>query len=206
MSRSKGCRAGTLAAALCLSAVAGGCDNSSASKAQAQPKGPAAAPPVVFISKPLRHEIVEWDEYTGRFDAVETVEVRARVRGELTGVHFKDGALVEAGEVLYEIDPRTYKAALDVAQANKANAQANLKLAEAEGIPTFALSHKGLDRAEYDRILDEELRRAGVQYVALAGHTRSPHPRRRRRRHLLSRPRRRAAGDGASVGRRRRVR
>jgi RND family efflux transporter MFP subunit len=90
-------------------------------------------PPVVTVSQPLeRDDIIDYDQYTGRLDAAETVEVRARVRGELIKVHFKDGALVNAGDPLYDLDPRTYKAALSIAEAKKANAQAGLKLAETE--------------------------------------------------------------------------
>jgi RND family efflux transporter MFP subunit len=89
-------------------------------------------PPVVTVSQPLEKDITDYDQYTGRIEAAETVEVRARVRGELTGIYFKDGALVKEGEPLFEIDPRTYKAALDVAMAKKAYAQSNLKLAESE--------------------------------------------------------------------------
>src|SRR5262249_26174738 len=89
-------------------------------------------PPVVTVSQPIEKEIVDYDVYTGRIEAAETVEVRARVRGELVGIHFKDGAIVKAGELLFEIDPRVYKATLDGAEAKKANAEANLKLAMAE--------------------------------------------------------------------------
>jgi RND family efflux transporter MFP subunit len=89
-------------------------------------------PPVVTVSQPLEKDITDYDQYTGRIEAAETVEVRARVRGELKKIYFKDGALVEKGEPLFDIDPRTYKAALDVTVAKKANADAQLKLAEAE--------------------------------------------------------------------------
>src|SRR5438874_9465742 len=86
-------------------------------------------PPVVTISQPLEKEITDYDQYTGRIEAAETVEVRARVRGEVISVGFKDGAVVEEGHVLFELDPRTYKAELDIAVAKKASAAANLKLA-----------------------------------------------------------------------------
>jgi membrane fusion protein, multidrug efflux system len=90
-------------------------------------------PPVVTVSQPLeRKEIVDYDQYTGRIEAAETVEVRARVRGELIEIRFKDGALVHAGDPLFDLDARTYKAAVDVAVAKKANAEASLKLAESE--------------------------------------------------------------------------
>jgi RND family efflux transporter MFP subunit len=89
-------------------------------------------PPVVTVSQPIVKEIADYYVFTGRIEATETVEVRARVRGELIGVHFTDGAIVEKGDLLFEIDPRTYKAALDVAVAKKASAEANLKMAVAE--------------------------------------------------------------------------
>ena len=69
------------------------------------------------VSKPVQREIVEWDEYTGRFDAVETVEMRARVSGYLNEVHFKDGQAVKQGDLLFVIDPRPFERALEQAQA-----------------------------------------------------------------------------------------
>jgi multidrug efflux system membrane fusion protein len=90
-------------------------------------------PPVVTVSQPLeRDAIIDYDKYTGRIEAAETVEVRAQVRGELIKIHFKDGTLVNAGAPLFDIDARTYKTAVDVAVAKKANADASLKFAEAE--------------------------------------------------------------------------
>ncbi len=89
-------------------------------------------PPVVTASKPLEKPITDYDQYTGRLEAAETVEVRARVRGELIDIHFKDGALVKKNELLFTLDPRPYKAALGVAEAKKANAEASLKLATTE--------------------------------------------------------------------------
>ena len=82
--------------------------------AQAQQKN---APPTVVVSQPVQRDIVEWDEYTGRFDAVETVELRARVSGHLTEVRFKDGQLVKQGDLLFVIDPRPFERALEQARA-----------------------------------------------------------------------------------------
>jgi RND family efflux transporter MFP subunit len=72
------------------------------------------------------------DDYEGRIGAAETVEVRARVRGHLTKVGFEDGKIVDKGDLLYEIDPRPYKAALDAAKAQEKAAQASLQFAKAE--------------------------------------------------------------------------
>jgi RND family efflux transporter MFP subunit len=79
--------------------------------------GPSSRLPEVTVSQPVRRRIIEWDEYTGRFDAVEAVDVRARVSGYLTEVRFTDGQEVKAGDLLFEIDPRPYERALDQAKA-----------------------------------------------------------------------------------------
>jgi RND family efflux transporter MFP subunit len=89
-------------------------------------------PPVVTVSKPLIKDITDYDVYTGRLEAAEEVEVRARVFGELKKIHFKDGAMVKAGEPLFDIDDRTYLAALKVAEAKKANAEASVEFASNE--------------------------------------------------------------------------
>lgn len=78
---------------------------------------PAMAPPQVTVATPLVRQITDWDEYTGRLAAVESVEIRARVTGYLQSVHFQDGALVKRGDLLFIIDPRPYQAALDEARA-----------------------------------------------------------------------------------------
>lgn len=86
-----------LALAVCL---APGCS---------KPADDVAAPPVsVVVGVPIRKEIVEWDEYVGRLDAVEFVEVRSRVSGYLTSIHFNEGQLVKKGDLLFVIDPRPF--------------------------------------------------------------------------------------------------
>lgn len=96
-------------------------------------------PPVVTVAQPLSRSIIDYDQYTGRVEAAQTVEVRARVRGELNKIDFNDGDLVKEGELLFELDPRTYQAALDVANAKKAVAEANKKLANTEYEREYAL-------------------------------------------------------------------
>ena len=106
-------RAGSGLAAALLAVLAAGCD-------QGQPQAtqqPAASAPVVSVSQPVQREIVEWDEYTGRFDATQTVEIRARVSGYLNEVRFKDGQEVKQGDVLFAIDPRPFERALEQARA-----------------------------------------------------------------------------------------
>src|SRR5688572_29025993 len=74
-------------------------------------------PPLVTVARPISREIIEWDEYTGRTEAAEIVELRARVGGVLESVHFVDGALVKKDDLLFTIDARQYQATLSRALA-----------------------------------------------------------------------------------------
>jgi RND family efflux transporter MFP subunit len=91
-----------------------GCNDQS--PAQAQAKAPAALPSV-SVSQPAQREVIDWDEYTARFDAVEYVEIRTRVSGYLTEVAFKDGQEVKKGDKLFIVDPRPFERALEQAEA-----------------------------------------------------------------------------------------
>jgi multidrug efflux system membrane fusion protein len=84
--------------------------------------GPPPAPSVT-TAKPLTRKIVEWDEYTGRFDAISSIDIRARVSGYLNEVHFQDGQNIKKGDLLYTIDPRPFERALEQAKAELAQAQ-----------------------------------------------------------------------------------
>ena len=90
-----------------------------AARAAARPRAqaPGGPPPKVTVAKPVVREIVEQDQYTGRFDPIDFVEVRARVTGYLEKINFMDGATVKKGDLLFVIDRRPYKAALEQAQA-----------------------------------------------------------------------------------------
>ena len=100
-------------------------------RAQAPP-GANAPPPPVSVAKPVVKDVVEYDEFTGRFDATDSVDVRARVSGYLDSVNFRDGAIVKKGDLLFVIDRRPYKATLDQADANTVSAKARLSFAEAD--------------------------------------------------------------------------
>ncbi|MEM9879385.1 MAG: efflux RND transporter periplasmic adaptor subunit [Pseudomonadota bacterium] len=102
--------------------------------AEAQPETAAsvAAAPAVTVAHPVVKEIVEWDQYTGRFEAMDNVEVRARVSGYLTDVAFEDGQVVKKGDLLFRIDARPFEAALAAAKADLAGADAGVKNARAE--------------------------------------------------------------------------
>ncbi|MGF7154206.1 efflux RND transporter periplasmic adaptor subunit [Novosphingobium gossypii] len=96
---------------------------------------PAAAlppPSVVQVAHPLVREVTEWDDYVGRFAPSKTVEVRPRVSGAVTQVLFRDGDYVQAGQALFVVDPRPYRASLAEAQADAASASATLALARSD--------------------------------------------------------------------------
>jgi len=97
-----------------------------------QPAAPTSSPPPpkVTVSQPAARDVVEWEEYTGRLEAVQSVEVRARVSGYLQSVHFKDGGVVKKGDLLFVIDPRPYQAELERAKAEVVLANARLDRAE----------------------------------------------------------------------------
>ncbi len=73
----------------------------------------------VQTSPPIEREIVQWDEFTGRFQATDRVEIRARVSGYIDRVNFTDGQMVKKGDVLFIIDQRPFRIALQQAQANR---------------------------------------------------------------------------------------
>src|SRR5712691_2409864 len=90
----------------------------------------APAPPVVSVVQPIAREVIEWDEYIGRLEAPETVEIRARASGYLDKVHFKEGKEVKKGDLLFTIDPRPYQAEYDHADAEYERAVSQTDLAK----------------------------------------------------------------------------
>jgi len=96
------------------------------------PKQAAPPPPTVTVAKPVKQTVNDYDEYVGRFIAVDSVEIRARVSGYLEKVLFKDGQIVKQGELLFTIDRRPFEAALAQARANLAQARANLAFATSD--------------------------------------------------------------------------
>jgi len=122
---------------------------------QAAAQAAPAAPPPVTVSAPLQKEITEWDEYTGQFAAVDYVEIRARVSGYLTEIHFTDGQIVNKGDLLFVIDPRPYEIELQQAQAQLATAEASLDLANRELARAASLREKDfVAQSTYDQRLN----------------------------------------------------
>ena len=113
-----------VAASVLMTAALYGC--SRPSEAQAPPA------PSVTVAVPLVQAVQDWDEFTGRFEATQSVEVRARVGGYVSGVHFRDGDYVRRGQLLFSLDPRPAQAALASARAQLSQAQAQLALAQSE--------------------------------------------------------------------------
>jgi membrane fusion protein, multidrug efflux system len=98
-----------------------------------KPPQQAAQPaPPVTVAQPVKRTITDWDEFTGRFEAVEEVQVRARVGGFVTSVEFRDGAIVRAGDLLYVIDPRPFEAVAEQAEGQLSDARAKVELAKRE--------------------------------------------------------------------------
>ncbi|HRK16423.1 MAG TPA: biotin/lipoyl-binding protein, partial [Prosthecobacter sp.] len=100
---------------------------------------PSAGPPMgemppaqVTLGVVEEKKLVEWEEFTGRVEPVETVELRPRVSGYITGVHFEAGSLVRKEEVLFTIDPRPFQTRLDGARAELARTEAAAKAARLE--------------------------------------------------------------------------
>src|SRR3954468_11846980 len=96
---------------LALAPVLAGCG-------EGGPKQAAPPPPAVTVAKPQKQTVTDYDEYVGRFIAVDSVEMRARVSGYLERIGFKDGQIVKQGELLFAIDRRPFEAALAQARAN----------------------------------------------------------------------------------------
>src|SRR5687768_17892145 len=91
---------------------------------------PAPPAPQVTTAEVAVHELNDWADFTGRLEAVESVEIRPRVGGFVESVHFVEGGRVAAGEVLYQIDPRPFKAEVDRLTAERERAHAQLKVAQ----------------------------------------------------------------------------
>jgi membrane fusion protein, multidrug efflux system len=96
------------------------------------PAQAAAAAPPVTVAQPTKRTVTDWDEFTGRFEAVEEVQVRARVGGFVTNVEFRDGAFVNTGDLLYIIDPRPFEAVAEQADGQLSDARAKAELAKRE--------------------------------------------------------------------------
>ena len=140
-------------AVACLLAGAGlglaGCD-------KPPPKITAIKPPVVIVSQPVSDYVADYEDFTGRTDAVFSVEIRARVSGFLDKVTFKDGDEVKEGDLLFEIDNRPYKASLNRSEATLAQSEAHLKRLDADYRRVSNLYSRGnASREEFDKSIGD---------------------------------------------------
>ena len=137
-------RAGAIPAATLLLVLAG-CNQS-----QQQAGGPP--PPAVTVAKPVQRTVIDQDEYVGRFAAVDSVEIRSRLSGYLSEIHFKDGQMVKQGDLLFTIDRRPFEIALEQMRANLAQARANLAFTEADlARGQSLLTNKTITEQAYDQ-------------------------------------------------------
>jgi multidrug efflux system membrane fusion protein len=127
---------------------------------------PSPAPPEVMVAQVLNQKITDWDEYTGRFQAIDTVEVRPRVSGYIDRVLFREGQAVKQGDTLVIIDPRPYQADFDRAKANLALAKSQRELAGLEAERVHKLKDSGAVSQEE---LDERLSAMHQQEASVAG-------------------------------------
>ncbi|MEZ6079859.1 MAG: biotin/lipoyl-binding protein [Pirellulaceae bacterium] len=154
----------TSSAALVLFSIAG-CSRKST---PAGPPSAGAELPIVRVAIPVEREVVEWAEFTGRLQAVDFVEIRSRVSGYLKSVEFQEGQLIEAGDLLFVVDPRPFEAALETAKANLEEAkargeQAEAQLATAAANKLTAESNLEFTNSEFDRQKTLQQRNVGSQ-------------------------------------------
>jgi len=102
------------------------------SRVDAQPAGGAPPPPKIDVAEVVSRDVTEWDEFTGRLEAVHAVEIRPRVSGFVSAIRFDEGAMVHRGDLLFEIDARPFQAEVDRLRAELARANATVERAKSE--------------------------------------------------------------------------
>ena len=160
-------KGGLIAAPLALLAAGATLANGDAPVAAAPP------PPTVIVSQPLVGQVNEWDDYVGRFEPSRSVEVRPRVSGAVTAVHFTDGAVVGKGQLLFTLDSRPFAAALAEARAGLTSAQSELALAHADlGRANRLLDVEAVSKSDVDR-LQARVRAANASVAAAQARVRA---------------------------------
>ena len=137
--------ASIIALSLVVSAVLSGCRSEATA-------GPAATAPEVSVAAALERNVTESDEFTGRLEAVESVEIRPRVNGYIDSVNFSEGSVVRKGDLLFVIDPRPYRAELAKADAELVRAVARAELTDSDVVRSEKLLKiKAVSQEEYDQ-------------------------------------------------------
>jgi multidrug efflux system membrane fusion protein len=125
--------------------VLAGCAQTSAQQA-------APPPPQVTVASVIERDVTEWDEFTGRLQAVDSVEVRPRVSGLVSAVRFEEGAIVRRGDLLFQIDPRPFQAEVDRLRAELTRARATGQRASSELVTAEKLrAENAIAKEEHDR-------------------------------------------------------
>lgn len=155
----------TLSLLAVISATLSACARNEAAQSAA-----SAAPPQVTVAQVLSKSVTEFDEFTGRFEAIDRVEIRPRVSGYISSVNFTEGSEVKKGDVLFVIDQRPYAAELKHAQAQLAQAKSQLALAKSEKArATNLLAQHAISQEEFDtRSSGDEQAEATVQLAQAA--------------------------------------
>lgn len=137
--------------------------------ASAPAQTPSQAPPQVTVANPLERELVEYQEFTGQFAAVEYVELRSRVSGYLQSHHFEEGQLVKKGDLLFVIDPRPFEASLASAKAELVQAEARVELANRQLSRAAQLRQRDFVASSiYDERLQEQRVAAAAAEISKA--------------------------------------
>ncbi len=150
-----------LAFAVMAPAVAVGC-------AKPPPAVAPAKPPEVIVGRPVIRPVTDSEDFTGRTEAVASVDLRSRVTGYLDKIHFKDGADVETGQLLFTIDPRTYQAEVEKAEAAVKQADARLTRTKNDFERAESLKGRGISPEELDRAAGDRAEAAAAVGVAAA--------------------------------------
>jgi len=163
-------RSTLLIASVLVLASCGKKDDGQGTPPPGAPGGPA---PEVTVASPLVKPIVDWDDYTGRFEAIDTVDVRPRVSGYLQSINFRDGQFAKKGQLLMVIDPRPFQAVLEQAKADEARYVAAAQVAQT----AFARSKQLLDlkaasQEEFDNA-QAVVRQANAQVGSAKANTRA---------------------------------
>jgi RND family efflux transporter MFP subunit len=153
--------AGSVVLTLALTACDDGAGNGQANA--------ALTPPPVTVAHPLVMPITEWYEFTGRFEATEAVDVRARVSGYVDQIAFEDGQMVEKGQLLFVIDRRPYEAAVEQLEAQLTSTAAQVELAHAELQRAEQLvNNENISRSTYDQRIQQKRAAEAARDVAQA--------------------------------------
>jgi RND family efflux transporter MFP subunit len=149
--------------ALALAAAVSGCS-------QQGPPEMTFPPPAVTVSYPLERDVTDYNDFTGRTLAVETVRIRARVWGYLQKINFREGAEVQKGDVLFEIDPRSYQADLDRAEATLVQNRARRDRLQSDyERGRRMLTQRAIGQEEYDKIVGDRAEAEAAVRLAEAG-------------------------------------